>query len=288
MGNTRFSLDTHHKQPIYGYLVYVSKSTFGMDWHSTPHTHYFTELFYITHGTGSFLVEGKSFDVAQDDLIIINPNIEHTEMSSGNSFSYIVLGIEGICLSSVPTLSNQSQAEYTLFHFSNLRNELLFYLNKLLEESEKKEDGYSTICQSILQILMTTMSRQIEGSLLIVPTVRISRESGFLKRYIDENYAQAITLDYLARLTHMNKYYLAHTFHKYTGQSPINYLNAKRIEESCNLLRTTNLSISQITGAIGFTSQSYFAQCFKKHMGETPNAYRKRSRSEKNNNEKGL
>lgn len=50
----------------------------------------------------------------------------------------------------------------------------------------------------------------------------------------------------------MNKYYLVHSFTKHFGCSPISYLNDKRIEESKNLLETTNHSIAAIASMIGF------------------------------------
>ena len=45
------------------------------------HMHPFTELFYVVSGEGLFLIEDKSFTVKQDDLVIVNANILHTESS---------------------------------------------------------------------------------------------------------------------------------------------------------------------------------------------------------------
>ena len=72
----------------------------------------------------------------------------------------------------------------------------------------------------------------------------------------------------------MNKYYMAHSFAKYTGFSPIQYLNRRRLEAACQLLRDTDLSVSDIAGSTGFSSQSYFTQAFRKFYGITPVKYR--------------
>ena len=78
-------------------LLYISTSRYEGDWHSTPHAHHCTELFYVIRGKGSFLVNDNVFDVCEDDMIIVNPNVVHTEMSRGDSpLEYIVLGIEGL------------------------------------------------------------------------------------------------------------------------------------------------------------------------------------------------
>ena len=62
--NTRyeFNMDVPPREAIR--LLYVSKSRFGGDWNSVPHTHPCTEVFYCVDGHGQFNVEGKMLDVA--------------------------------------------------------------------------------------------------------------------------------------------------------------------------------------------------------------------------------
>ena len=112
----------------------------------------------------------------------------------------------------------------------------------------------------------------------------MSKECAAAKRFLDANYAQNITLDTLVDVTHMNKYYLVHSFTKYTGLSPINYLIQKRVQASMDLLCNTNHSIAQIASSTGFASQSYFSQIFKKAVGLSPNQYRKRNSPQEQKN----
>lgn len=276
MSNTRFTLEANHTDPIEGELRYISISKYEGDWHSTPHSHPFSELFYITDGRGRFLVEDHSFAVRQDDMVIINPLVKHTEVSSGSPLAYIVLGIEGLSFQ----FPGQGAGEtgYNLYNYSAIRSDLLFYFHSLLQETENREPGYEPICQNLLQVLMLKLTRHTGGNLAIAPAVKTTRECSFVKRYIDANFSENITLESLAKAAHMNKYYLVHAFRRYTGISPIHYLIQKRIEESQSLLSTTDLTISTISEVVGFSSQSYFAQCFKKNTGESPNEYRKRKK----------
>ena len=89
------------------------------------------------------------------------------------------------------------------------------------------------------------------------------------------NYAQNITLDSLADITHINKFYLAHSFTECIGQSPISYLNERRLAACKELLTSSNLSVTQIANSAGFSSQSYFSQIFNKKVGMSPRQYRK-------------
>ena len=102
----------------------------------------------------------------------------------------------------------------------------------------------------------------------------MTKECAQIKEYLDTNYAEHITLETLTSLTHMNKYYMAHSFTKFTGMSPIQYLNRRRLETACQLLRDTDYSVSDISSQTGFSSQSYFTQIFRKFYGITPIKYR--------------
>ena len=95
--NTRYDLNMDVPPREALRLLYVSKSRFGGDWNSVPHTHSCTEVFYCVSGRGQFNVEGKLLDVMPDDMVIVNPRVQHTELSyQAHPLEYIVLGIEGI------------------------------------------------------------------------------------------------------------------------------------------------------------------------------------------------
>lgn len=115
-------------------LLYITRSKYDHGWHSTSHTHNFTELFYIVQGKGSFLLPNQEIPVTKNDLIMINPNIEHTEKSNTRDFlEYIALGIEGLAFSS----SEDDKFPIGLYQFHDDSTNILFYLDKLLDEVKK-------------------------------------------------------------------------------------------------------------------------------------------------------
>ena len=281
MGNTRYTINTKQLiKEINAKLLYVTTSRYEEDWHSTMHTHYCAELFYVISGSGSFIVEDKTFLVKENDLVMINPNVEHTEKSLNSSpLEYIVLGIEGLAFTFDGEIENKN---YKVYNFKDNKQQILFFLTILLKESEEQKPEYEFVCQNLLEVLLIQLIRYADYSLSVTNVLlskKMSKECGIIKRYIDSNYSDNITLDSLAQMTHMNKYYLIHAFTKYTGLSPINYLNQRRIQEGKNLLETTDYSIGQISNILGFSSQSYFSQSFKNTVGMPPNEYKKRSKN---------
>lgn len=261
-------------------LLYITSSTYSGNWKSVLHTHHFSELFFVVKGKGEFIVEDRTFPVKENDLVIVNPNVEHTEKAyKDNSLEYVVLGIEGLAF-----LFDEEKKEVPSFTIHNYGREdikLPIYLKMMLKEAEEKKLEHEWACQNLLENLLICVVRNQEISITSASAKKISKECGLVKRFIDTNFGDNITLDTLAELAHMNKYYLVHAFTKSIGLSPINYLGEKRIKEGKSLLIHTNYSISQISSFVGFSSQAYFSQAFKKSTGKTPNEYRKEEQAKK-------
>ena len=280
MSNTRYLINKNNYNPNYE-LLYISKSKFENDWHSTAHFHPFTEIFFITDGKGAFYLNDHIVNVNKWDLIVINSNCLHTEKSSLSDvpLEYIVLGVDNLLLNfqeSYSLTSNEQQIKlYEIMNFSKEKELFLNYFNNLINEIEKKEFNYEIICKSILNMLITHIIRS-KTSLLFIEESRekLNLECIKIKNYIDSHYSQNITLDFLSNLTYMNKFHLVHTFTKQIGLSPINYAINKRIQEAKNLLATTSYSIRDIASIVGFCNSSYFSQMFKKVAGVTPKNYR--------------
>ena len=257
-------------------LLYVSSAKYGGDWHSTPHTHQCSELFYVLGGVGRFYIEGETYPVSSNDLVIVNPNVAHTEISlNANPLEYIVLGVDGLEL----TVSDKRDSRYCIVNFRNMRENIYFCLHSMLREIEEKAPGYETICQDFMEMLVIHLMRQTNFSATMAPIRRNpSRPSASVRRYIDEHFKENINLDMLAKLTHVSKYYMVHAFTEEYGISPINYMISRRIEEAKQLLRNDDYALSLISRMLGFSSPSYFSQSFKKIVGMSPNEYRKSSK----------
>lgn len=274
MAHELYKVEEPSKTKIPFKLLYITKSKYGKDWHSTKHSHHFTELFYIVSGKGAFVLSDREIPVKENDLVIINPNIEHTEKSNEkDSLEYIALGLEGIAFS-IP--EEKKKTNVGLFTYRGDSGNVLFYLNKLVEEAKNENIFYEPICHNIIELLIYKLRRDKNILVEDKKSKRLNHSVALVKHYINQNFRNPITLDKLARVAHINKYYLAHIFKEEVGISPIGYLNNVRIREAKNLLETTDLTIGEIALFNGFSSQSYFTQSFKRNTGRTPSEYRRK------------
>ena len=278
MGRYYYSIENEHVFTIRGSanLLNVASSRYGGDWHSVPHTHNHTELFFIVSGKGQFIIQDQVFPVGINDLVIINPNVLHTEDSlNAQPLEYIVLGIGGIELA---TSENSNGQFCILDHFESV--EISSCLRNILREMELKNTGYEDVCQAYMEILIIRLMRNTTLTVQAEPQVSTgNRQCAAVKRYIDLHFKESLTLEQLAEEAHMNKYYLSHAFKREYGVSPINYMISRRIDESKYLLAETDLSMSQIAQLLGFSSLSYFSQVFRKAHGTSPMEFRQSSKN---------
>ena len=211
MSRYYYSLNKDHSFTVRGSakLLNVSSSKYGGDWHSLPHTHNHTELFFIVSGKGQFLIEDQIFPVDVNNLVIINPNVSHTEDSlNAQPLEYIVLGIDGVELA---TSANSNGQFCILDHFSSV--EISSCLRNILREMELKNTGYEDICQAYMEILIIRLMRNTALSVQTEPQgISSNRQCAAVKRYIDMHFKEPLTLAHLSEEAHMNKYYLSHAF----------------------------------------------------------------------------
>lgn len=259
-------------------FLYVGTAKHGGDWNSVPHTHSCAEIFYVVGGVGQFKIEELTLQVEVDDIVVVNPGVEHTEVSlNASPLEYIVLGVEGLTF----VAQEHGDDRYCVVNFRQERAHILHYLRSLLSEIEAREPGYDLVCQDLLEVLIVLLMRHRDFPLSpSTEKTKGSKECSTIRRYIDSHFKENLTLDFLAELSHVSKFHMVHSFSKQYGISPINYMIFLRIEESKHLLKDTDFSMSRIAQVLGFSSPSYFSQSFRRLEGVSPIEYRKNCREQ--------
>lgn len=97
----------------------------------------------------------------------------------------------------------------------------------------------------------------------------------FAKNYIEEHYAEEVTLQIIADLAHINSAYLSNIFKKATGVNYQTYLTEVRIEKAKRLLCDLDMNLTQIANAVGYNSTRYFSKMFEQETGMKPSEYRR-------------
>ena len=95
-----------------------------------------------------------------------------------------------------------------------------------------------------------------------------------VRAYLDEHYAERITLDELSSLFFIDKYYMTKTFHSQFGVNISTYLQNLRITKAKQLLRFSSKTVEEIGSEVGMENPAYFSRVFKNIEGVSPSKYR--------------
>lgn len=278
MTTTRYSITEANKAENFT-LLFASKLKYSPEWAGLTHTHPFTEIFYIIKGKGIITTNQQKFEVSTNNVCIVNPNVEHMESSSlEDPLEFIIIGIEGLNFQDL----SENGDSFSFHKLSNQQNDVKFYFQTIYQEAKEQLEGYGDVCHHLLGALIMKLQRQLKLKIEAENQTKLRKEIAQAKKYIYQHFKENITLDKLSQLTHLNKFYLSHSFKDEIGRTPIEYLNYCRVEEAKVLLSTTNYSISQIATVIGYSSQSYFSEVFKKYESKSPSEFRKAGSSDKN------
>ncbi|WP_446225488.1 helix-turn-helix domain-containing protein [Nocardia sp. IBHARD005] len=103
--------------------------------------------------------------------------------------------------------------------------------------------------------------------LALLPHLRKARD------LVDRNYADPLDLDELARTAGVSKYHFLRAFAAVYGRTPAVYLAERRIERAQDLLRSTNLTVTEVCMLVGYSSLGSFSAKFRQLVGVTPSEY---------------
>jgi len=113
-----------------------------------------------------------------------------------------------------------------------------------------------------------------------VPTVSDVERIGYLRRardLMDLRYAEPLDLDQLAAEAGFSKFHFARSFKDAYGETPANYLTRRRVERAKQLLRSANLTVTEVCMLVGFSSLGSFSTRFSELVGMSPSTFQRNS-----------
>ena len=96
-----------------------------------------------------------------------------------------------------------------------------------------------------------------------------------INHFISSNLDSDLRIDRLCKEFNMNRTELYKQFGAYCGTGIADFIREKRLSMACNLMQTSDLTITQIAANVGYADYNYFSKVFRKHYGVTPREYRK-------------
>lgn len=110
------------------------------------------------------------------------------------------------------------------------------------------------------------------------PGILQLRQLRLAKDAMDRDWSQPLDLDIIAAQAGYSRYHFIRRFREAYGETPGQYLSRRRVERAQELLRSANLTVTEICMLVGFSSLGSFSTKFKQQVGMTPTEFRAKER----------
>jgi len=241
--------------------------------HAYPrHSHDYYVLSLIERGRQSFTHKGTKHSTPPGGLILINPGAVHTGEAADAQ------GFELRAIYPSPSVMENAVYEMTgrraLPFFKEVLVDHRWATNNISSLHKAILDGASLLeCESRIYWVMTQLIKRYadfgssEGHL-----GKEKRAIRMVRNFIDEHFAETVTLNRLAQHVSLSPYYLLRAFRAEVGMPPYEYLESVRIRHTQQLIRAGK-PLAEVAAEVGFSSQSHMTRQFKKIIGVTPGQY---------------
>lgn len=267
--------------------IYIERQirvpSFNMNY---EHFHSYYEIFYLKTGSCIYSVNNNHYHLTAGDVFIVAPGDSHSTSYEG------LVPCERTVIYCMPeVLPDIYWESHTDIHDKLSRSGKVVLVKKgqlnieslldtMLEENNIPDEYSYEFLQLQMMTLLLTLQR---NGIFIYEQLKkdnsISYDIEEALRYIAQNFAMPITLEEIAERINLTPTYLSRKFKKETGTTFKEYVNYIRIRQACQMLLTTDDSVTKIALNCGFNSSNYFKDCFRRINGVSPRAFRKQSKS---------
>lgn len=250
------------------------------------HYHDSYEIYYLCEGERYYFINDKCFRVKKGSLVFINEyDIHYTTAMSDAGYERFLINFKKEFLKGTENSEDMDLLAcfgkgVHIIEFNLKQQQYIEALfEKMTEEFYNKAEGYMMYLKSSLTQLLIMINRYgrlgDESQGYMNSTHKTIAE---ITGYINNNFFEDISLKSISEKFFISPYYFSRTFKKVSGLSFIDYLNSVRIKEAQKLLIRTDKNITQISEDVGYKSTTHFDRIFKKIIGMSPLAYKKKNK----------
>ena len=264
-------------------LLYIDTTTASNYVHCMHKHDQILEVLLVEAGTGMYCVENEQFSVESGDIVICNANSIHDQIpDSSQPYITFCIGMTDLQIVNLPPNCLIPSQAHTHFHQPAQFREISTLTHLIQPHIPGNCDDDKTLCRLYSLPLLTLLFQMVTEE----PQPTSQKTDTLLcqiKAYIDEHYAEDLSLSQISAHFYISPYYLSHLFRKHFSYSVMQYVIRRRIGEAQSLLMRTRISVTEIAQRTGFSDASHFSKLFLKYVNMSPLEYRK-YRSEKSGN----
>ncbi|EIT84827.1 transcriptional regulator [Fictibacillus macauensis ZFHKF-1] len=222
---------------------------------------------YTTKGTGHIELNGETVSVKPGDAIVVEKSDVTVKDVVEWEFMYVVLNGEIAKKSWDCYIIEQGMRTYLPLH-----SPLITLLYEINQEVYAKKINDPYIASSRAYQFSMTLRRESQESL--VQELPESLQSAV--RCIHKQLSSPLSVDMLAQVAGLSKYYFIQQFQRHLNETPMQYVTNQRMKRAMKWLSVSDMSIGEIAKRSGYESSNYFSKVFKRVSGESPSSFREK------------
>lgn len=249
-----------------------------------PHHHDDYEIYFLVSGNRKYFIQNTIYTLSPNQIVIFKPNIPHQVTVNLNipyerHLLYVTPQLFSEVFNNNPFLEQIVNKQFFNLSSDNFEKALNF-ISKINDEF-KTNDIYSlSNIKNILSELLIFIERHNDTSNITIDKGDLRIQNAI--NFILEHYSESITLADCAKIASINYHSFSKAFQKITAIGFKEFLTRLRIDKGCELLETTNYSITQIAESVGFSTDNHFSTTFKSIHKITPKEYRNKYKQKTN------
>lgn len=257
-------------------MSHFSLRTCTLTQHPVAHEHTYHQLILATSGTTELSVEGRGARITRELGCLIPSHYHHAYQGDGDNRTLVL----DIPLSSMATFPCADELEriFARPDFFRVSPELHRLATALMQQVELFPELRKDIATLLLRSLYLSLYRRHLPSTEPATATRHYRvrlDLDLINAHIDAHLGDEIKVEQLAALCALSPGHFHASFRTATGQTPISYVQQRRLEHARALVRHSELSLGQIGSLVGFSDQGSFTRAYGRVFGITPSAHRR-------------
>lgn len=237
------------------------------------HFHEFFEIEIILGGTGRQMLNGVEYELKRGSVYLLSPADFHSVSTDAEGLEmYNIMFDETLITPSLSERLLRKRGSMCVSMEERFLSRCSSLAQMIMEEIADAEADAGTCVRDLMECLMLTLLRYSRDN---APS---STPHGFAEvalRYLYTHFREKPSVEEISEVCGYTPNYFSRLFHSLTGRSYTDFLNTLRINHAVMLLRSTQMSVTEIAFGCGFSSLSNFYRVFREQTGEVPLEYRR-------------
>ncbi|MBT9394309.1 AraC family transcriptional regulator [Hymenobacter sp. NST-14] len=264
------------------YLERLSRHVANFPGISRPHAHDFYLLLYVTAGQGSHTIDLVTYELGPGSVFFMTPGQVHHWQLSADAQGYVVLFEADFYLFRYPgsRLFNYPFFDHRhapVLQLGATEAALRPLLERMWAEQTRPAPQQDEVVRSYLHICLELAARHYPATAPAPSPGEPRHAQQQLREFgnlLNQHFRRQRAVQHYADLLHLSPNHLNALCRRHLGKTASALVQERVLLEARRLLRHSAATVAQVADALGFEDASYFGRYFRKHTGQSPEAFR--------------